>query len=202
MATQTQNQNHQNDAGSYGGSSFEPISNDVDTIEPDAYPGEYQAVVAAAKPKMSNSGKPMLIVEWKLLGTEDESEGCQKSIGSTVPDYIVYQAGRNGNTAKVKQRNLRDTLELDPDVIPGAITSLDDLKPLAQALRGQKMTVWIANKTDDDGNVRTNVHYTAPRSAGTMGAMGNGDEEAEEAQAPARGKAAASVKPKGKPARR
>jgi hypothetical protein len=196
MATQTQN--HQNDAGSYGGSSFKPIPNDVDTIEPDAYPGEYEARVDVAKPKMSSTGKPMIIVEWKLVGTNDESEDCQKSIGSTVADFIVYQAGRNGNTAKVKQRTLRDKLELDPDCIPGVINNLDDLKPFAQALRGQTMTVWVANKTDEDGNVRCNVHYTAPRTAGVMGPMDNGDEEEE--VTPAR--KATSIKTKAKPARR
>jgi hypothetical protein len=196
MATATQN--HQNDAGSYGGSSFKPIPLDVDTIEPDAYPGGYEARVDRVKSQMSSTGKPMLIVEWKILGTDDESEDCQKSIGGSVADFIVFAAGRDGNPGKVKLRTLRDKLGLDPDVIPTTLNSLEDLKELGQALKGQTMPIWVSAKTDADGNVRTNVHYTAPRTAGGMGAMDNGDEE--EAHTTAR--RTATAKPKGKPARR
>lgn len=175
MATATQN--HTQDAGSYGGSSFKPFVLDVDTIEPDAYPGEYEARVDRVKSQMSSTGKPMLIVEWKILGTNDESEDCQKSIGGSVADFIVFAAGRDGNPGKVKLRTLRDKMGLDPDVIPTTLSGLEDLKELGQALKGQTLSIWVSSKTDADGNVRTNVHYTAPRTAGGMGPMDNGDEE-------------------------
>jgi hypothetical protein len=191
MATATQN--HQEAAGSYGGSSFKPFSLDVDTIEPDAYPGQYEGRVDRCKAQMSSTGKPMLIVEWKITSTSDESEDCQKSVGGSVADFIVFAAGRDGNPAKVKLRTLRDRMGLDPDVIPTTISSLDDLKELGQALKGQTLEIWVANKTDGDGNVRTNVHYTAPRTAAGMSTMNNGDEEEE---APPARKAA--TKPTGK----
>lgn len=204
-----QTQNHQNSGGSYAGASFEPMNYDVEAIEPDAYDGEYDATIDKVEFKGTKAkNQPMIVVTWKLTGTEDDSENCQKSIGAKVTDWIVLASDRTGNRGKVKLRTLRDTLQLDPDVLPTQISSFDDLKELGQALTGQSMRVWISTSTDNDGNVRTNINYTAPRGASTMAPMG--DEEAEgetQAAAPkaATGKKAPAAKPaagKGKPARR
>jgi hypothetical protein len=163
----------------YGGQSFEPMTYDVDTIEPDAYAGAYTGEVDNVKFKFSGSGKPMIVLEWKLTETADESEECQKSVGSNVTDWIVLANDKSGNRGKVKLRTIRDTFGLDIDL---STMSIETVTALGAALKGQSMPVWIATNKDDDGNVRTNVHYTAPRSAG-MAPMG-GQEEEEETPAP------------------
>ena len=201
----TQTQNHQNSGGTYAGANFEPMSYDVEEIQPDAYDGEYEATVEKVAFKgTSKKNQPMIELTWKLTGTEDESENCQKSIGAQVRDWIVLANDRTGNRGKVKLRVLRDTLGLDPDVLPTQISSFDDLAELGNALKGQSMKVWISTNKDPDGNVRTNINYAAPRGASTMAPMG--DEEVEEVEAPkAKTATAAGKKPaaKGaKPARR
>jgi len=180
--------NHQETThGGYSGAGFEAISYDVDAIEPDAYPGEYTAKIVGAEAKLTReTSKPMIVLEWKLTATESDDENCQKSLEGTINDYLVLAADKKGNQGKVKLRTLRDTLELDPDVIPSTITSFEDLKTLMRALKGKEMTVWITNRTDSEGNVRTNIQYTAPRGSSTMGAMASpeDDEEPEERLAP------------------
>lgn len=197
MPTNSVTENHRGSgAGSYAGATFEPMSYNADVIEPDAYEGAYEATIDNVKfQPTKKTNKPMIVIEWKLTGTEDESDDCQKSIGSKVSDWIVLANDKTGNRGKVKLRTLRDNLNLDPDVIPTTISSFDDLKELGVALKGQSMPVWVTTSTDDDGNVRTNVNYAAPRGAGGMAPMG--DEEPEEEEAP---KAQARGKTQAKPA--
>jgi hypothetical protein len=177
----TQTQNHQNSGGTYAGANFEPMSYDVEEIQPDAYDGEYEATIEKVAFKGTKSkNQPMIELTWKLTGTEDDSENCQKSIGAQVRDWIVLANDRSGNRGKVKLRVLRDTLGLDPDVLPTQISSFDDLAELGNALKGQSMKVWISTNTDPDGNVRTNINYAAPRGASTMAPMGDEEAEVEE----------------------
>jgi hypothetical protein len=191
----TTTQNHQNSGGTYAGANFEPMSYDVEEIQPDAYDGEYEATIEKVAFKGTKSkNQPMIELSWKLTGTEDDSENCQKSIGAQVRDWIVLANDRTGNRGKVKLRVLRDTLGLDPDVLPTQISSFDDLAELGNALKGQSMKVWISTSTDNDGNVRTNINYAAPRGASTMAPMG--DEEAEvEAPKATSTKGSAKAKP-------
>jgi hypothetical protein len=177
----TQTQNHQNSGGTYAGANFEPMSYDVEEIQPDAYDGEYEATIEKVAFKGTKSkNQPMIELTWKLTGTENDSENCQKSIGAQVRDWIVLANDRSGNRGKVKLRVLRDTLGLDPDVLPTQISSFDDLAELGNALKGQSMKVWISTNTDPDGNVRTNINYAAPRGASTMAPMGDEEAEVEE----------------------
>lgn len=201
MSTTTENSNHTGKSGSYGGASFAPVSYDVEQIEPDAYAGAYEGTIDRVQFKLTQkTGQPMIVVDWKLMSTEDESEECQKSVGSTVTDWIVLANDKSGNRGKIKLRVLRDTLGLDPDVLPTQISSFDDLKDLAVALKGQTMPVWVSTNTDNDGNVRTNINYAAPRGAGGMAPMG--DEEAEEAPKATKGKATKAAPAKGAAAKR
>jgi hypothetical protein len=167
--------NSQNERGSYGESSFKPFDLDIDTIEPDAYPGCYKATVDRVKTQMSSTDKPMIIVEWKITSTEDESAECQKSVGGSVADFITLAPDRSGNPGRLKLRTLRDQLELDPEVIPSQVTSLADFNDFAAAIKGKSLTIWVSSKTDADGNIRTNVHYTAPKTA--LAPMADDDEE-------------------------
>jgi hypothetical protein len=193
-------QNGRGGAGSYANASFQPMSYDAEVIEPDAYPGEYEASVDSVKFQLTKkTNKPMIHIEWKLTGTNDESDDCQKSIGSKVSDWIVLANDKTGNRGKVSLRTLRDQLGLDPDVIPTTISSFDDLKDLGEALKGQSMSVWVTTSTDPDGNVRTNIAYAAPKGAGAMAPLGDEEVEVEEEapKAPARGKAQAKPAAKG-----
>jgi Protein of unknown function (DUF669) len=201
MSTSTQN--HKGEGGSYGGASFAPMTYDTDAIEPDAYAGEYEAKVADVKFRLTNNGgKPMIHLEWQITGAVEDTEECQKSVGSKVSDWIVLAADKTGNRGKVKLRTLRDTLELDPDVIPAQISSFADLEELATALRGQSMHIWVTTSTDNDGNVRTNVNYAAPRGAGGMAPMGDEEQEEQEAPKPAAKKSAPTKAAPKKAARR
>jgi hypothetical protein len=196
---QTENSN-----GQYGGSSFAPITYDTQDIQPDAFPGEYVGeIVSATAGPTKESGKPMLTLEWKLLATDSDDENAQSSVGSTLKDWIVIAGDRTGNTGKVKLRSLRETLELDADILPVTLTGYGDFKPLCAALKGRQMTVWVTNRTDGDGNVRTNVQYAPPRASG-MAPMALAEEEVEEeAPAPKAKKPAAAAKaPAKKPAAR
>jgi hypothetical protein len=201
MNNTIENSNHAGKGASYGGATFAPVSYDVEAIEPDAYAGAYEGTIDRVQFRLTQkTGQPMIVIDWKLTSTEDESEDCQKSVGSTVTDWIVLAADKSGNRGKVKLRVLRDTLGLDPDVLPTQISSFDDLKDLAVALKGQSMPVWVTTSTDTDGNVRTNINYAAPRGAGGMAPMG--DEETEEETPKAKKGAGKAAAAKGKPARR
>ena len=190
--------------GQYGGSSFAPITYDTQDIQPDAFPGEYTGEIVSAKAgPTANTGKPMVTLEWKLVATDSDDDNSQSSVGSTVKDWIVIAGDRSGNQGKVKLRTLRETLELDADILPTTLASFADFRPLCEALKGRQMPVWVTNRTDGDGNVRTNLQYAPPRASG-MAPMATAEEEVEEAPKPAAKKLAAKAAPakSTKPARR
>lgn len=199
MATDTQN--HAGKGQSYGGQSFEPVSYDVNTMEPDVHPGAYRAKCIKAEAKLSKKSKPMVVLTWRMESTEaNEDSAEQKSIGAEKMDWIVFTGGRGGNFGKIKLRNLRDGLGLDPDVIPATIGSLGDLKDLCGALKNQEADVWVIPGDGEEGE-DTRIAYTAPKE-GSLSPMGGIDSDEEEEEAPPV-KTAAKAKPaKGKPARR
>jgi hypothetical protein len=185
---------------SYGGASFEPMqSYDLDTMEPDVYPGGYRAKCTGATAKASKKGKPMIELEWTMLSTESDSEGNQKSIGATKRDWVVFSSGRGGNFGKVKLRALRDNIGLDADVIPTSIGSLADLKPLCTALKNQEADVYIIPGDGEEGE-DTQIQYTAPKEG--LAPMGGTTDDEEEEERPAARKAATKAPVKGKGARR
>jgi len=196
MATDTQNHAGK---GSYGGQSFEPINYDVDTMEPDVYPGAYRAKCTKAEAKASKKGKPMIELTWTMTSTESEDEGPQKSIGAEKRDWIVFTGGRGGNFGKLKLRALRDGLGLDPDVIPTAIGSIGDLRDLCAALKNQETDVWVTAAEGEEGE-DTQLSYSAPKE-GTLSPMGGTDDDEEPAAPPAKATKAKPVQTK-KSARR
>ena len=174
---------------SYGGASFEPMAYDLDTIEPDAYPGEYEGELTGGELKISKKGQPMIQIEWKLASTPTDDENCQKSVGSTLRDWIVLANDKSGNRGKLQIRQLKEKFGLDID-----LSSLmpEVVNEFIGAIRGQTMPVFVTASTDKDGNPQVNVNYTAPRTAG-MAPMG-GEEEETEAPAP-KAKAKVAAKP-------
>jgi len=195
MATTTQNHS----AGSYGGQQFAPVENyDIDTIEPDVYAGAYRARCTDCVAKLSNSGKPMLQLDWTMLSTEDSGDGPQKSVGASKRDWVVFSGGRGGNFGKIKLREIRDGMALDADVIPASFSSLEELTDLCNAIKGNEMDVWVVPSKDRDGNPDTAMAYSAPRSASPMGDV----EEEEVEEKPAKPAKAAAAKPKGNKAAR
>ncbi len=176
--------NSSNNTQGYGGASFEPVSFDVETLEPDVYPGKYRAKCTAAIAKLSGKGKPMIEVEWKMVSTEDESDTAQTSIGANKRDWIVFASGRGGNFGKLKLRAIRTAMGLDPDVIPAQFGSLDELKPLCQAIKaGGEIDVWI-NDDPKGQEGDTRLEYTEPRTGGRLAPMHTADDEDEEEEAP------------------
>lgn len=182
----TTNTNAVDQRPSYGGASFEVPDYDVHKIEPDAYEGEYEAKFNSMKWKMTSSAppRPMILLEWKLIATQDESDQCQKSVGSKVTDWIVLATTRDGNMGKAKLRALQEKLELDVDL---SRMNPETVSALAAQLKGKSLPVWITNSEDADGNIRTRINYNAPRNGGGMmlGPMGGGAAEEEEPEEPA-----------------
>jgi hypothetical protein len=187
----------------YAAAGFEPVALDVDTLDPDAYPGQYEAVCDGVKYQPTKkTGAPMLRFDWKLKAVmEDSSDGnCEKSLGRVLSDYIVIGAvGFVGNKGKLALRHFRDECGVE---LPASIASPEDLDELRAAMKGQTLPLWITVRKDNDGNERANINYFAPRGGGSdMEPM----EEIDEPAAPKR--AAASSKghrpaPAKKPARR
>jgi hypothetical protein len=182
----------------YGGASFEPMTYDLDTIEPDAYPGEYEGKLNDGELKISKKGQPMIQIEWELASTPSDDANCQKSVGSTLRDWIVLANDKSGNRGKLKLRTLREKFGIDVDM---STLSPEVVAEFIAQARGQTMPIFVAASTDRDGNPQTNVNYTAPRSAG-MAPMGGEEEEPEAPAAPAASKKAPAKKPAAAPAKK
>jgi hypothetical protein len=165
----------QNSQQSYGGASFEPMAYDVDTIEPDAYPGEYEGEIVDGKFGPNSKNKPMITLEWKLNSTASDNDNCQKSVGSTLRDWITLANDKSGNPGKIALRTLRDAFGLDTDF---SMLTPELVREFIAAIKGQTMTLFVVSSTDRDGNPGVRIRYTAPRGAG-MAPMDTG-EEAEE----------------------
>lgn len=177
---------------SYGGSSFEVPGYDTEKIEPDAYEGEYEAKFNSIKWKMTSSAppRPMILLEWKLETTANESEEAQKSLHAKVTDFIVLANDKSGNTGKIKLRTLKELLDLEIDLSVMNPETVNKLGALLKGL-GRLVPLWVVNRKDGDGNVRTNVNYTAPGGGGSaMAPMGGEDEEEEEVTPKAKKKTA------------
>jgi hypothetical protein len=178
----------------YAAAGFEPVALDVDTLDPDAYPGQYEAVCDGVKYQPTKkTGAPMLRFDWKLKAVmEDSSDGnCEKSLGRVLSDYIVIGAvGFVGNKGKLALRHFRDECGVE---LPASVTSPEDLDELRAAMKGQTLSIWVTSRRDNDGNERANINYFAPRGGGSdMEPM-----ELEEEEPAPKARAAA---PKGKPA--
>jgi hypothetical protein len=192
--------NHQEEAPSYGGQSFQPFDFD-ETVEPDLYDGEYELVVNDVTFRMSNPDPttgvqyPQLVLEWKASETFEESEECRRSVGNTVSEFLTFRprGDRKGNMSKQRLTLLRNKFGIESDVVPSQIRSPADFDDLRNALKGQSTRASIVNKVDKTGQNRTNVIIT---QAGAV-------EEVEEEETPKpAARRPAPAKPKSKSARR
>jgi len=175
---QTQQHSSSNGKGAYD---FKPIDFDKN-IEPDAAVGQYTATLDDVRiSKTSKDEYPMLILEWQLTEAVDGGDDQEKSVGATVTDFLTFfpSGDRRGRMGKIKYAQLCELLSVDPDTIPARIESKADFLDFIKEVKGQSATVWVSQREDkSSGEVRTNVNYTAPRSA--MAAMPEGEEEQEE----------------------
>lgn len=148
---------------------FKPIENyDVNTMEPDAQAGEYEAVVSRITIKATRVDQfPMLVINWKLeKAVDDENE---KSVGAEVSDFLTFfpEGDRRGRMGKLRLRQLCENLGIDLDVLPRSIHHEDDFNDFIAALKGQTMPVWVTHRTNPETNeVMTGIAYTAPRGVG------------------------------------
>lgn len=163
----------------YGGAGFDVPDYDLEKTVPDAYAGTYEAKILAVKWRMTQSAppRPMIIVELKITGTEDESAECQKSVGSTVSEFITIANSRDGNMGKQRLRALKEALDIQTDLTR---MNTETVKKLHDELKGRQLPIWIDNKPDRDGNIRARISYAAPQSIGPM--VGEDEEEPEEAE--------------------
>lgn len=165
--TQNQNSNSTEQPVTYGNASFEVPGYDTSKIEPDAWEAPYEAKFHKCSWQFTNKQppRPMIRLEWKLVGSEVEEEQIQKCVGRRVTDWIIISNDREGNGGKAKLRTLQETLELDIDF---SRMNPDTVTALGEALRGRTIPLWITNREEADGNIRTNVHYRDPNGGASM----------------------------------
>jgi hypothetical protein len=190
MAPQQQQQQDRNANGrAYD---FTPVDFDGTTIEPDAHAGAYEGLIDAVKvSKTVNGSFPMVILEWKLLSTEDESEECQQSVNAVVADFLTFfpEGDRRGKMGKVKYRTLCDKLGLEYDIVPKKLKSKADFEAFIEAIKGKELPVWVTSKPDNKQPdiIRTGIEYDEPRGGSAQLAPldegGEGDEEERPARA-------------------
>lgn len=166
---------------------FRPVEFDASNIEPDASPGEYEAVIddviATASKK---DGWPQLKVQVKLenlINAEDEEAG-KKSEGASITDYWTFIPDRRGNMTKRKMSQCAEQVGVDLDQLPKSIQSESDLKEYVHAFKGKRLTVWVTNREDDSGELRADLNFKQPRSMG--GGLEPIDEPEEERKPAAR----------------
>jgi len=186
--------NHQTtEEPSYGGSSFQPFEFD-ESVEPDLPDGvTYEMTISDIKPRLSNADQsgnqyPQMIIEWKALSTDDESEEAQRGVGQTTSEFITFRpkGDRKGNLSKQRLTVLRNRFGIDSDVVPKSFSAEweSDLQPLVDALKGQTTTAPVKSKKDKMGTWRTEV---------TMTMAAGGDALVEEEEAPPAKKAPAKA---------
>lgn len=157
--------NHQTEAAGYGGESCEPFEFD-ETVEPDLADGTYDLEVTA-KPRMSNPDKatgrqyPQILLEWKALDTDEDSEECRRSVGNTTSEFLTLKpkGDKSGNFSKRRMTLLRNRWGIDP--ISGAISVAADLQPICDAFTGQQTKGTVVNKADKTGTMRTNINLVS-----------------------------------------
>jgi hypothetical protein len=176
---------------SYGGASFAPMTYDDTTIEPNAYPGEYEAEIVEAKWGINSKNRPMITLTWKLNSSPDEGD-CQKSVGDTLRDWISFSNDKSGNPGKLASRTLKERFGIDLDtssLTPEILTEYCGL------LRGNTMTIFVVATTNRDGQPDVGVKYNAPRTAGMAPMNAEPEEEIEPAPKATAKKPAAKATP-------
>jgi hypothetical protein len=165
---------------------FKPVDYDINNVEPDAAPGEYEVVIDDVKiGKTSKDSYPMLIIEAKLTGYGGDDPACEKSVGASLSDFLVFfPEGHKGlKMGKMRMRQLNERLGVDNDVVPTSIRSKADLQDYAAALKGQTCTAWVVMETDKQSSEeQARIKWKAPR--GSAAAMSDIHED-EEQEAPA-----------------
>lgn len=167
---------------------FKPVEFDAENIEPDAYPGQYEAKIDSVKvSKTSKDSYPMLIMEYKLDKALSDGEDCEKSVGAIVTDFVTFfpdkdaegKPNRSGRMGKVRFREVCDALDLNYDIVPKKIQSKSDFDDFVKEVRGQKVTFWVTHKLDKSGENRIGISFKAP-GGNAMGELSPIDEEEEE----------------------
>jgi hypothetical protein len=173
---------------------FTPVEFDASKLDPEAPTGKWTASCKVKTHVSQEHKKPMLIVEWKLEGTEESDH--ETFLGKKVTDFVGFPAtgSKGANFAKIHLRQLCEAIEFPLENVPsGTLSSWDDLDPLVEALDGREITIWTTTKEEESGESRTRVSYVEPR--GFAAAMSSDDDEEEEAAPPPKKAAAAKGKP-------
>ena len=180
---------------------FTPVEFDHE-VQPDAPPGEWEAICSVKKTKTKDDGYPMLQLDWKLEDTDNDEH--KTFCGTTVPDFLVFfPKGHKGAKMSAKKlRQICELMDIDLDSVPtGKLSSWDNLEPFVEAVDKQRATIHTKMGKGRDGTPQTEVSYLKP--AGVAASSGGDEEEEEEDETPkakAKGKPAASAR--GKSARR
>jgi hypothetical protein len=157
---------------------FKPVDFDASNMEPDAYPGYYEAMVDNVKViPTSKDGYPMLVMDYRITKALSDGEDCEKSVGGFVTDFITFfperdsegHINRAGRLGKIKFREVCDQLNLSYDIVPKRIESDEDFKDFINEALGQTLKVWVVNRKGKDGEDRAEVRFKAP--AGAMGEL-------------------------------
>jgi|SRR5271157_907814 len=164
---------------------------DVNDIAPDAPAGEWDVCVSRGKGKAvaTKKGDPMITLYVRLEKTDEEGEEFVKALGTELRTNIIFGlTGRGDKMNKQRLRHMCEAADVDIDVIPKAIRTLDDLQPLIRALEGKKFKAWTTIRLHSDtGEEETELQFLNPH--GTLAAPSEDeDEEASPGRKNAKGK--------------
>jgi hypothetical protein len=185
---------------------FTPVDFDIETIPPEAAPGQYEAVIEDLRVQgTSNGNYPMIVCDFKLESTASDTEEAERSIGAVIADFfpLFPDDDRRAAFPKRRLRQFCERFGLDQTLIPKRIANKSDLDEFIESARGATETIWITLQKDKQtGEDRAKVQYAAPRSmVSDLPAMEE-EEEAEEERKPSRAtKPAGKVAVKSKPSK-
>lgn len=131
-------------------------------LPPDAPAGGWTGLCSVKKGKTAKDGYPMLILEWKLMESEDTEN--QFAVGSKIADFVTFfpRTHKAVRMSRMKLKALCDGLGVS---VPTAtkIESWDDISDFIDALDGMRTRIWTTVAPDRaTGQPRTSLHYTVP----------------------------------------
>jgi hypothetical protein len=167
---------------------FTPTEFDRDSMPPAFPAGEWTAKLLTAKVGQSKKkadgrgGYPMITLEFKITGTENEDD--ESWIGKKQRAWLVLPPkGVDGE--RMMKLNLRDfcqNFDIELDTLPtGRITKIGQFSDFIAAIKGIEGTIWTVLR-DNNGEEQTSIQFKAPPAATTGKGKGGKvkDEEEEE----------------------
>jgi hypothetical protein len=160
---------------------FTAVDYDVSEMPVDAPEGAYTGKIKKVDiTKSKKDGYPQIVLEVRLIESEDEEGEEAVKQGCSLNTYITFfpkKEGRRGTPSKLALKGIMDSLHLDSDLVPTRIETKRDLEDLSDALKGQELSVWVVHREDDSGEVRCDLRFKAPKKMAGSGRRRDDEDE-------------------------